>query len=456
MGSVKTEPKRDRVTAINPALEAWQERLSLAESASEAACISAVLHKPELFPTLRDILQPGDFIDGQHAYTWHAIDLIYEDGVDIIAIAAKLHELDPQSFDTDTMVAKLAELAGTPPNLNAVEQHAKRVRDAATRLRILKAMELIRGVATDKQLDMDNVVDQSNKLLFDATDQRVGENHTHMVHVAGEYMEEVFKLSENGQALGVLTGFSGLDTHLAGLQPGEVTVLGGSEGMGKTTFMLSIIRNVVKNNGKVALFSLEMLQREIARLFVAMESGVYKDVLKRGVLNDSELKQFANAIGTISEWPVNIIDEYPTLNPLQLRRRLRKLLATETIDLVVIDGMWLMDASEGTNERYRDVATIMRDLNTIAKDFFLPILISHQYNGKVWERKDKKPRLDDFAESAGVRRNAQVMIGLYREKYYGTEPDHDVTEAHILKDRSGGTQGECAYFVYKNSRYEEV
>jgi replicative DNA helicase len=232
-------------------------------------------------------------------------------------------------------------------------------------------------------------------------------------------------------------------------------VLAGGEGMGKTTWGLSNVRNVVKAGKRAAVFTLEMSQEEIIRIFTSMETGIYKSVLKQFTLSDYQWKLFTKAAGDISNWPLEIVDDFPTLTPVQLRRKLRTLTQKADMDLVVIDGLWLMEASEpAKNDRPRDVFTIMRDLNQIARDFNVPILITHQYNASINGK--KYPSIYELSESAGVRRNAQVVWGLHRPSYYDRDNVDDATKLYILKDRNGVNVGADVPFLYNkdNSSYE--
>ena len=96
---------------------------------------------------------------------------------------------------------------------------------------------------------------------------------------------------------------------------------------------------------------------------------------------------------------------------------------------------------------------ITRDLIQIGRDFNVPIYLTHQYNGDAYQRKDKRPQMHDLAESAGVRRNAQVILGLYRDSYYGEGDGSTNTEVHVLKDRNGsGAQGQKTEFMFDMAR----
>lgn len=143
------------------------------------------------------------------------------------------------------------------------------------------------------------------------------------------------------------------------------------------------------------------------------------------------------------------------MTPIQLRRKLRTLTQKGGFDLVVIDGLWLMESSEPSMDgRPRDVGNIMRDLNQVARDFTSKILITHQYNAEI--NGAKFPTVYHLSESAGARRNAQVIWGLHRPSYYDRDSADDTTGLYILKDRNGVNTGAKLPLIYNSdySRYE--
>jgi replicative DNA helicase len=451
------QPKRERVSkplTLKPA-----NTIDLSDTANiraEEAVIGAVLHKPELYPALAETLQPGDFFNLFNGYIWHAFGELLEASteIDLVTVADRLEAR--KVLDMNWLTA----LTAAVPDVNNIEHYARMVRDASTRLRIISAAaEMIDNTLGKTFPTVEALIDDCNRLLYSATDQRV-QTDTSAQSIISTYYDRIEAAMSGKDIAGVPTGWSHFDALLHGFAPGEVTVLAGNEGMGKTTWVLSALRNALKQGLHVAHFTLEMTQEEIIRALTAMESGIPKDVLKTGKLSRAQWSKFVESAGVISKWPLHVIDEYPSLSPVQLRRRLRKMMVTESVQLVSIDGLWLMDATEPTDDRPRDVFHIMRDLNTLAKQFYLPILITHQYNGKAFDRADKKkrPMIWDLAESAAVRRNAQVIIGLYRDKFYGIETGQDLTEAHILKDRNGVATGKHGQFFYNApyALYEEA
>lgn len=431
--------KRQRVS-MNGAAPLYQK---LAAADVEDAVLGAVLLDPSLYPSIAEILQPADFFLLFNGYVWYAFDQLAarNEAIDVLTVA---NELDKRRELAGTdLEGRLSAVMGKCPDPNNAETYAHTVREAATKIRIFNAAHQMQTAMLERlDVSLDELVDECNRLLFAATDQQAPNNDTSMKAIIAKYFGIVDDGLQNKIVPGVPTGFRSIDHLLKNLARKEVVVVAGAEGMGKTSLLLSILRNVSKVFGMTtAMFTLEMTQDEITRILMAMETGIPKDQLKAFDLSEIEWRQFVSAAAQLESWPMHVIDEYPMLTPIQLRRRLRKLMSQEHIDLVVVDGLWLMEPTDAEKDRPRAVSVIMRDLNKIARDFDVPILIAHQYNGEAHKRQDKRPMMFDLAESAGVRRNAQVILGMYRDSYYGITGIQDVTELHILKDRNGRAQG---------------
>ena len=458
-----TDSKRKRVSGQIIKLPVASDQLvhfkDIVNDDAEKAVLGAVLRDPAVYATVSEVLQPGDFHLLRHGYVWHAYDRITARGeqIDMITVADELDSLNYKPDTGEQVSWWLAQLASTADRVESAETYARIVRDTATRLRILAAADTMKLAALDRQKfsSIDAVIDESNRLLFEATDQQLKRDDTSMSAVIGAYMDQVER-SRNGELVrGISYGYANVDDLLKAAVPGEITVIAGGEGMGKTTFCLGGVRNLAKHAANVVVFTLEMMQQEIAQIFVSMETGIAKRALKVYDLTDAQFAEFVKASGIVGNWNVHVVDEFPTLTPLQERRRLRTMIQAQRVDvdLVVIDGLWLMEYVDQDGkiepDRPKAVGNILRDLVQIGRDFNVPIWITHQYNGQAWSRQNKRPVMYDLAESAGVRRNAQVIIGLYRDSYYGIEDGNDRTEAHVLKDRNGsGAQGQAVDFKF--------
>ena len=421
--------------------------------AEEAAVLGAILQDPDLYIQVSGQLQAADFFNEMRGYIWFAFDQLSsrKEGIDIMNVIAELSNQPKCPLKGEALDQYISALISAPSDRNNIESYARRVREAALKIRLLKATYQMREMVFEER-DIDALVDGSNRILFEATEQHRAEA-TNAAAIVSELWDHVESLMASGKSPTIPTGFPEFDSLTTGATPGEVMVLAGSEKQGKTTLLLSWIRNMCKAGKHVLLFTLEMSKTEIMRLLIAMESGIYRDSLKTGQLSKKDWQAFVDASGRISQWPLDIEDQYSALTPIQTRRQIRFHQAQHPVDVVAIDGLWLMDSDDPKmNEpqnRPRAVFFIMRDLTEQAKLFHVPILITHQYRDLTHGiKRVGPPTLYELAESSGVRRNAQMILGLHRttKKLAGVEIP--TTELHILGDRNGRSQGNFITLSY--------
>lgn len=450
---MNTQPKRERITQFTATIAPSPTDVLaiLNNEKAERAVVGAVFQRPDLFPTLSHLLQPGDFWTLFLGLCWYVVDkmIANDENVDILNIANKVEQEKSNPYkNPDELMSALASLYGAAPDVDHAEDYARQVREAALVCRVVKSLDRTKADILNGSLRGEQLKDELNRRMFEATEQTVERKSD-----ASSMMTNFIDGLEGGvMASTVPTGFHHLDNLLSGYGffPGEVCVWAGSAGMGKTTALLSIARNVARTQRSVALFTMEMEQPEIAQALIAMETGIPRKAIQSKRLSPPQYEKLIEAAGVIGSWDMHTIDmhEFPSLKPLQLRRKLRSIMVNNPIDLVILDGLWLMQPDEATPNRFEAVGAIMRDLSGIAKQFNVPILLAHQY--KEGMSKEKKPRLDMLAESSGVQRNAQVVIGMWRSSYFKDDANSD-TYAHVLKNRNRGMIGSAP--IPYNVRY---
>lgn len=471
---------RERVAGVKivpmPMSEMMQLGQKIANWRAEEALIGAVLIEASIYTDLAGTVEPTDFFGLFHGYCWHAFEACEaaDDPITVETVSKRLLEahapvpkLSGGSSDSmDALIAQLTVTMGACDGAQYAEHYAKEIRNAALCFRLLRATEAIQALVAQPELRSlpETLIDEANRILFVATEQRIEARADFSSSVAS-YREKMSVARSEHTALYVPTGYAHLDERVRFIVPGEVSAIAGAEGMGKTTWLLNLIYNLLQRI-PVVLFTLEMTKEEVIRVFAAIKSGISKDDLRTGNLTDFEFKVFQEITLELETLPLIIFDklEYPTLNPLQLRRKLRKLFQKEVLPFVAIDGLWLMESEKeelkNPSVRNRAVFEITRSLSDIATKFQTHICYMHQYNGAAENRgkKERRPILKDLAESAGTRRNTQTVLGLYRAAYYGLKAPFDVTELLVLKDRNGNSDVRERFdfwFDKRSSRYQE-
>lgn len=447
-----SQPKRQRASddkILQFAPDIAREKFSVIE-ATERAIIGLVFHEPELYPALSNIIQAADFYFIVHGYFWWAFEQAFP-AIDQIRIINLLKDRDTGREDIVSYVNGFLMNASDSRN---AEHLALLIREQAIRRRMFVAAKLMQDAIFNPDLSLDAQMDQCNHLLFEATEQGVSSPATSAKALVSELWDEL----ESGElASGIPTGFTNLDAILEQFYAGEVTLLAGHPGMGKTSMLLSFLLRACRKDRRVVMFTMEMTRHEIIKILAGMEAEVSRTSILRNAVSADEWRRFIDAAKRIADWKLDVIDEFRDLTPTQLRRKLRLLTREQPIDLLVLDGLWLMKADEHGQDRWREVHDITTNLVSIAKDEFnLPILISHQYNQDVKTRADKRPIINDIAEGASIMRNLQLILAMHRENYYDKDSVEDTTRVYILKDRNRGKQGQSVDFGYRYGQFMEV
>lgn len=245
---------------------------------------------------------------------------------------------------------------------------------------------------------------------------------------------------KEGGRKGLQTGFRDFDAKTNGLHPGDLVIVAGRPGMGKTSFAMNIAEHVaIESKMPVAVFSMEMAAEQLVFRVISSFGGIDQQNLRNARMDDNEWDRLASAMGLMREAPL-FIDETGALSPLELRARARRIAARHGLSLIVVDYIQLMQVP-GSDNRANEVAEISRSLKALGKELSVPVIALSQLNRGVEQRDNKRPRMADLRESGGIEQDADVVVFVYRDDYYHpeTSPDKGQAELIIAKQRSGPT-----------------
>ena len=229
--------------------------------------------------------------------------------------------------------------------------------------------------------------------------------------------------------VGVPTGLTDLDYRLGGLHKSDLLIIAGRPSMGKTALATNIAFNAAKkiqNDGRkstIAFFSLEMSSEQLSTRILAEQSRIKSNDIRRGKISEEQFDKFIEISKNISELPL-YIDETPAISIAALSNRARRIKRLYGLDMVVVDYIQLMKASNFREGRVQEISEITQGLKALAKELSVPVLALSQLSRAVEHRDDKKPQLSDLRESGSIEQDADVVMFVYREAYYlqGKEP----------------------------------
>lgn len=227
-----------------------------------------------------------------------------------------------------------------------------------------------------------------------------------------EILDKTFKqiTEENRNALA--TGFQDLDILLSGIEKGNLITIGARPAMGKTAFILSIMSNLLKQNKKCLLFSLEMSTSQIIKRLIAILGEIGLITMNHNkLLDDSQKSKIEYILTAISYLNLTICDDIYTIEGV------RNKIAEERPEYVFIDYLQLMETPR-KKQRSEAITNIMLDLKQIAKENNCIIFISSQLSRALESRCDKRPMLSDLRESGDIENISDVVLLIYRDEYY--------------------------------------
>jgi replicative DNA helicase len=239
----------------------------------------------------------------------------------------------------------------------------------------------------------------------------------------------------------VPTGFIDLDSLFSGgFTPGQMIVIGARPAMGKSTIAQDFARGAaIRNKIPTLIESLEMGSGDLSDRILCAEARIPLHHLRQGVVSDTDVARAAVRVQeTIADAPLYINDG-ALLSLATLRARVRNLVRTKGLRLVIVDYLQLMQVGRADN-RQQAVADLSRGLKLLAKDFNISVVVLCQLNRGPEQRTEKKPQVSDLRESGAIEQDADIVILLHREDAYDKESAR-AGEADLIvgKHRNGPT-----------------
>lgn len=262
--------------------------------------------------------------------------------------------------------------------------------------------------------------------------------------------------SEAAEHPGILTGIKELNVYTNGFQKGELTIVAARPSMGKTDVMLHLAKQAGWQHYLPVIFSLEMPAKTITKRLIASTGGFNRGKMRdpNQLLTEKQKEHWPTVLGKLSETGIQQFDGSSQTVPM-MRAKLRKVIHEfpERKPIVFIDYLGLITPNDnyGGNAN-QQVGEVSKNLKAMAKDFNCPVVCLAQLNRAVEQRQDKLPSMGDIRDSGCIEQDADLIILLYREKYYDNSLKNPALELIITKNRNGpvGT----AHAVYNENTGE--
>ena len=413
---------------------------------SEENVLGALMIKPHVIANVAEILTSDMFYDPANAEIYACILELFNSSrpVDIVTVSEALNSKGKLQLVGGR--AKINSLAVNVVTATNAEYYANIVAEKATLRDLINAGSDIANLAYEE--GSTEVLELAESAIFSIAQKRTKSDLTHIKDIVSDTYEQIGARYQNsGELSGISTGFYDLDDITYGLQKSDLIILAARPGVGKTAFALNIAQNVgVQSKKPVLIFSLEMKKDQLVQRMLCSQAEIDMGRLKSGKLQSEDWIKLSEAMGVLSEAPI-YIDDTPVLTITDLRAKCRKaaMALKGEIGLVIIDYLQLMEGtSKGGNSdmnRVNIISAISRGLKSIAREIDVPIIALSQLSREIEKRNDKKPMLSDLRESGSIEQDADIVMFIHREDYYGKEnteiEKRGKAEVIIAKQRNG-------------------
>ena len=408
---------------------------------AEAAVLATVLLVSESFDAVVDLLQPQSFYSESHRQIFEAAAACRNAGqpIDIVTVGSHLKATD--RLGQVGGMAYMTEILNAVPAVSNVRAYAKIVAETC---RLRQTAELLhRSVGQiyagieDTQSFLDDVAGRVQAL----SEHRNDDTMQSIAHFAAIAMAE--NANEGPSTTSVLTGLRDFDRETGGLFDGDLIVVAGRPGMGKSALAFQWLGVVADAGIGASGFSIEMRGEEIANRQMCGWARVPISRIRARQLTFEDRRKLAAAAAHISRLAHYQID--PTKVGVQdmrskLRKRVRELAKVgKRLGIVVVDYLQIMKPPHGAQNREQEISETTRELKAMAKEFKVPIVALSQLNRSVESRADKRPQMSDLRESGAIEQDADSIIFVYRDEYYDREKSPGEAELIVAKNRHGPT-----------------
>lgn len=408
---------------------------------AEEGVAGCILSNGECIADAVEIVSPADFFLAPAREIFTAAIELFNDNkpIDFVSVAEILSKYDKlEGIGGSIYLANLASSVSTTEN---VGYYANIIKQKALLRQLIKAGTGICKLAYDDNDEVDSILNLSEQMILDVSASKEKNDIVPVSDVVMESYEMMVENSKNvGKINGLDTGFRDLNIRTGGFHGGELILIAGRPGMGKSSFAVNIAEHVAfKDMGTVAVFNLEMPKTQVVNRVMCSQALVESNKIKSGEISSEDWMRIGRVMNRFYQAPM-YIDDTPTISVSEIRAKCRRLKQTKNLKLVVIDYLQLMQSPRRTESRQQEISEISRSLKILAKELNVPVVALSQLSRNVEGRSDKRPMLSDLRESGAIEQDADIVMFLYRDEYYNKESaDKGLAECIIAKHRNGET-----------------
>lgn len=432
---------------------------------AEAGLIASILRRTDQFEHLYDQVKPADFSWNCYSWAWEAMYRLHERGLIIDAVTlgdqleqdGKLGEFCLSGSKQFNGRAAISRLRDIQTSRDGAESYALAVNDSAVKRRLIQVASHMATWAYNGRTSAAIVAD---------VERTLGELVIHSGKVAARTFEAVAMTTLSSNATdramkgkkAVQFGLIDLDRLTKGLQRTNLYIIASRPGLGKSSFLLTVLKNAALVGKRGLLFSVEMSTEQVGHRLLAQIAKIDVACIIGGEIGDDDWNAYYRAVDDLQTLPI-VVNDTPAIRLSQLRQVARREHAKSPLDLILVDYIQIMVADGKHDRRDQEIGEITAGLKALAKELDIPILAAAQLSRAVETRGDKFPILSDLRESGNIEQDADVVMFIYHPDPYNSK--NNSAQIVVAKQRNGAPGVADVAFLghltrFENAHYQEI
>lgn len=400
-----------------------------------------MLHK-NAYDDVSSLLKPETFYVDAHQRIYQCIVGLVNKRmpVDVLTVANEL--IAQEDLENVGGAYYLTKLTNSVVSAANIEAHAMVLVQKFISRELIRVSGEIMSECYEETIDPFDVLNYSEQKILEIGMQNISGGTITMPKVMQQTMAKIEEWRHlKSTVTGIPTGFEKLDQATRGWQPGDLIIIAARPAVGKTAFMLNLVKNAaeyfknLKSGDSVGVWSLEMKAYLLGMRMLAAESQHWLLRLQTGRLDDDQMQDlYRGAVARLSGLNIHF-DEDMGINIISLRSKIRRLVKKHKMKIVFIDYLQLLsgDGKHGTREQ--EIAKISRSLKLLAVELQIPIVALSQMSRDIEKRKEdsKDPKVSDIRESGAIEQDADVVILLWGPSEAEVEMDKSLEGRRYVK-----------------------
>ncbi len=393
---------------------------------AEESVLGTIIMYPECFSEISHFLSESVFYEKRNQKLFSLIKrLIREEfEIDLVSICSNLSEDVKYSGLNASYIAEISERCSSTASVGL---HSKLIYEKMLLRDVINhTSKISENAFSNNGVDVYGVMGDAHTTLGRLIDIKPGKGFDLDV-----LLDDTVESIVNSERNIVKTGFKEIDELSGGMTRGELSIVGGRPGHGKTTTMINMIKSCMEQGLKVIVFNREMTNVEMLKKILVLESRdlSYLNV-RLGYVGDLAIMGEIERTKELLKEKYSP-DKFAMFDNLTSFEESAIQVKKFKPDIIFDDYIQLITPSQKIDQRRLQLEKIVNDYKWLVKKENCVGVLMSQLNRGIESRGDNKPKLSDLAESGAIEQVAENVMFVYYK--YKTDVKNLIDSKNIIE-----------------------